>query len=299
MLCIRQYQIDDVLVVNSEPDEAEVLIADDCHSSMVGASEPSDAESRPFSAMAFLECGPPDWIPLGQTPLERHDVRPGTYEIVLRHAHYQPVHLVNQALGEGRVLRIDRVLVPGTGAVTVTTRPPNAWVEHEGKRLADGTPVTLEGLPAGEQELTLGAKGHLSTRVRIAIPHNGVAHVDRELERVPDGTLTLQLSPPEATVTLPEIKPVYQPGMKLREGPHLVIVQHPGYQNATKIVVVSGDTHARIELEALPPTTGMVNADAPQDLPDQNPHAASSSKPKGAAEDLPSASKHNDLNNAA
>ena len=279
-----------ILVVNSEPDEAEVLIADDCHSSMAGASEPSDAESEPLGwrNLNLLDCAPPDWVPLGKTPLERHDVRPGTYEIMLHHAHYQPVHLVNQALGEGRVLRIDRVLVPGTGAVTVTTRPRNAWVEHEGKRLADGTPVTLEGLPAGEQELTLGAKGHHSTRVRITIPHNGVTSVDQELERVPYGTLTLQLSPPEATVTLPKVKPVYQPGMKLHEGWHLVVVEHPGYQTATKVVEVSGDTRVRIELEAPALKMGITTASEPRIPSNPISEVTPSFKPSYPAEESPS-----------
>ena len=275
-----------ILVVNTEPEEAEVLIAPFSHVSSNGSASGIE---RLRHLYVRSEPEPPEWKPLGKTPLERHDIRPGTYQIVLRHPYYQPAHLTNQVIGEDRVLRVEKVLVPGFGAVTVTTRPRNAWVEHDGRLLAEGTPVTLEGLPAGELELTLGAEGHRTTKVRVAIPHNGVASVNRDLQRVPHGTLTLQLSPPEAMVTLPDIESVYQPGMRLLEGPLLVVVQHPGYKQATKSVIVSGDTYVQIELEALPPTPGIASTGAPKHLPDPIPNATSSSKPQDPAKDSVSA----------
>ena len=83
------------------------------------------------------------------------------------------------------MVRIERRLVRGRGALTVTATPREAWVEKDGKRLAEGTPVTLEDLPAGRVELTLGAAGYLPLSVGVEIPKGGLTRVERKLERQP------------------------------------------------------------------------------------------------------------------
>ena len=69
------------------------------------------------------------------------------------------------------------------------------------------------------------------------------------LLRVPHGSLTLELEPPGARVTLPDVEPRYRPGMRLPEGPHRVIVRSSGYRTVTRTIDISGDTRVRIELE--------------------------------------------------
>ena len=113
-----------------------------------------------------------------------------------------------------------------TGELTVIAEPANAWIERDGERLAEGTPVTLEGLPAGTVELTLGADEYRSLRVEVDVPKDGVGMLERTLERIPYGTLTLELEPPDATVTLPDVAPAYRSGVRLPEGQHRVIVAH-------------------------------------------------------------------------
>ena len=184
----------------------------------------------------------------GETPLQLMTVRSGTYPVTLRHPDYETARLDDQAFADGRVLRIERTMVRATGELTVIAEPANVWIERDGKRLAEGTPVTLEGLPAGTLELTLGADEYRSMRVEVDVPKDGVGMLERTLARIPYGTLTLELEPPDATVTLPDVAPAYRPGVRLPEGQHRVIVARKGFRQTVRTLEVAGDTRERIEL---------------------------------------------------
>ena len=191
---------------------------------------------------------------VGETPLELANLRPGAYNLRLRHPHYDTVHLEGQRFTDGEVLRIERTLRRGVGKLTVLTTPRNAWVERDGERLASRTPVTLEGLPAGALQLTLGANGHRTAQVRAEVPKDGLGRLQRTLEPIVYGTLTLELVPADAAVTLPDIGPPYRPGMRLPEGRHRVVAKREGYADASLEVAVPGNGEARerIELSPLP-----------------------------------------------
>ena len=184
----------------------------------------------------------------GETPLQLMTVRPGTYPVTLRHPYYETARIDDQTFADGRVLRIERTMVRATGELTVIAEPANVWIERDGERLAEGTPVTLEGLPAGTLELTLGADEYRTQRVEVDVPKDGVGILRRTLERIPYGTLTLDLEPPDASVTLPDIEPAYRPGMRLPEGQHRVIVARKGFRQAARTLDVAGDARERIEL---------------------------------------------------
>ena len=146
------------------------------------------------------------------------------------------------------MLRIERTLVGATGKLTVLTEPADAWVERDGERvLPEGTPVTLDGLPAGPLELTLGA-----LRARDDPRGGGRAegrggHAGADTAgSIPHGTLTLELDPPDATVTLPDVPPSYQSGHASagRRTPGDGSAG-PATGRVTQAVTVSGDTHTR------------------------------------------------------
>ena len=207
---------------------------------LVVETEPRGAEVTVAGAVA------------GTTPLQVRDVRAGTYPVTLRHPHYDTVLLEDQTFADGEVLRIERTLSRAAGKLTVLTEPAAVWIERDGTRLAEGTPVTLDGLPAGPLELTLGAVEHETIRVEVDIPKDGVGALERTLRRIPHGTLTLELEPPDATVTLPDIEPPYRAGMRLPEGEHRVTIRGAGYRDMTRTVTVSDDTRTRIVLEVDP-----------------------------------------------
>ena len=220
-----------------------------------GASEtPQPTPLEGGEAILVVETMPPGVEVLvgdalaGETPLQLMTVRSGTYPVALRHPDYETARLDDQAFADGRVLRIERTMVRATGELTVIAQPANAWIERDGERLAEGTPVTLEGLPAGTLELTLGADEYRPLRVEVDVPKDGVGMLERTLTRIPYGTLTLELEPPDATVTLPDVAPAYRPGVRLPEGQHRVIVARKGFRQTTRTLEVAGDTRERIEL---------------------------------------------------
>ena len=184
----------------------------------------------------------------GKTPVQLRTVQAGNHPVTLRHPDYETMLIEDQTFADGVVLRIERRLARAMGKLTVITEPANAWIERDGERLAEGTPVTLEGLPAGLLALTLGAEEHRTIRVEVDVPKDGLGMLERELARIPYGRLTLELEPSDATVTLPDISPAYRPGMRLLEGQHRVIVARTGYRQATRTLEVAGDTRVRIEL---------------------------------------------------
>ena len=197
-----------------------------------------------------------DGTPVGKTPLERSDIRAGVRQVTLRHSHYETVSQSGRRFADGRVVRIQRRLTRGRGALTVRATPRQAWVEVEGKRLAEATPVTLEDLPAGRVRVRMGAPEHRLLEVEVNIPKDGLARLERRLERVPYGSLRLDLEPSDATVRLPEVNVRYRPGVRLPQGAYRVVVQRQGYGEATRTVNISGDTRVRIALEKEGPRTG-------------------------------------------
>ena len=206
-------------------------------------------------ARLVVETSPPgvevlvDGTPVGETPLRRSDIRAGSRAVTLRHPHYETVRENRRRFRDGRVVRIRRTLVRGRGALRVTAVPRQAWVEVEGKRMAERTPVTLKDLPAGRVEVKTGAPKHRPLALEVEIPKNGLARLERRLEPVAYGSLTLELSPSDARAMLPDLGLRYRPGMRLPQGSHRVVVRREGYGEATRAVEVSGITRARIVLD--------------------------------------------------
>ena len=169
-----------VMVVVEPPSVEPETVIDDLTSDLAAVTG--------GDAILTVETDPPGTAVLvsgaevGVTPLERYDMRAGTYTVTLDHPNYETVVLKAQVLADRRVLDIRRALQPATGEVTVITRPSGGWVEHDGERVADSTPVTLKGLPSGSMILTLGAAGHRPVEVEVQVPKDSVALVSRELE---------------------------------------------------------------------------------------------------------------------
>ena len=82
------------------------------------------------------------------------------------------------------------------------------------------------------------------------------ANREQAQEPVRYGSLTLDLNPSDARVTLPDVTPRYRPGVRLREGTHRVLVRREGYREAIRRVKVSGASRVRIALEKRGPSAG-------------------------------------------
>ena len=214
---------------------------------------------------------------VGQTPLEVPDLPAGAYDVTLRHGLYETLSetiLVPDPTDPERVAtRVERTLARATGALTVLTEPAQAWIEHDGERLAERTPTTIRGLPAGPLNLTVGAQAHRPLRVSANVPKNGIEVLELTLiSSVVYGTLTLELNPDDVEVTLPDLELAYEVGMRIPEGSHSVRVSRDGYMTETRTIEVAGVTRSPISLTRNPQpfTVATTPAGAFVSLPDSD-----------------------------
>ena len=194
---------------------------------------------------------------VGQTPLEIPDLPAGAYDLTLRHDHHETlsetITVPDPADPEAVEIHLQRTLARATGALTVVTEPARAWIEHDGERLAERTPTTIRGLPAGPLKLTVGAQAHQPLQVSAVVPGNGVGVLELTLtSNVVYGALTLELTPADAAVTLPDLELPYAAGMRIPEGRHSVRVSRDGYMPEARTVEVAGVTRSPISLTRNP-----------------------------------------------
>ena len=228
----------------AEPDPGPVADAD--------APAPADDGS----AVLVVETAPPgarvllDGDEIGVTPLFTA-MPAGEHAVTLQHPLFNTVELSAQRLAPGEELRIDRELVRATGALRVVGAPADAWIDHEGRRMAEGLPATLEGLPTGPAVLDAGADGHVPATVTAEVERDATVTVELHLERLL-GTLTLVLEPPGADVVLAGVEDPYVQGMELAHGTHTVEVASAGYRSASRTFEVAGATTVAVSLEPVP-----------------------------------------------
>ena len=188
---------------------------------------------------------------VGRTPLELTDLPAGDYRLTLNHPLYENV-TVEETLASGAAALVERTLVRATGALTIGSDPRGAWVEVNGD-LVGTTPTTLEGLPAGDLTLTLGAEDYHNEEVAAVVRKDTTTEITVSLKSsISYGTLTLTPTPADATITLPDIAERYAPGMPLPQGTYSVTVSRQGYVSQTRTVDVTGDARLAVALAVDP-----------------------------------------------
>ena len=159
------------------------LAADDSSPVQLDVAEPHWPSSADGGAILVVETDPPTAEVLvagrrvGETPLRLAGLPTGAFDITLRHPYYEAVELANQAFESRRELHIKRSLTRATGGLIVTTEPPGAWVELNGRRVVQRTPGTLRNVSAGPARLTVGAVGHRPTNVLVEVPNGGMGYL--------------------------------------------------------------------------------------------------------------------------
>ena len=229
------------------PDDAEPAPAPP----PVAASPASPATLAVYTTPAGAEVLLDD-AKVGETPLELEELAAGEHTLVLRHPLYETVELP-ATLTAGEQTRIERTLARARGALEVITAPPGAWVESDGERWPEVTPTTRDELLAGPLTLAIGAEGYTARDVAAVVVKNETSTVRVDLESsIVYGTLTLALTPADATVTLPDVAETYRPGVRLPAGEYRVQVSRAGFVAETRAVTVSGDTSADFSLAVDP-----------------------------------------------
>ena len=244
------------LAPSSEPSSQEELTP-------VLANAAEQRQAVPTLSTLVVETTPPGADVLiagqvvGQTPLEVPGLSAGEYDVTLRHGLYatlsEAITVPDPADPSQSAIRMERTLARATGALTVRSEPAGAWIERDGKRLAEQTPATIRGLPAGPLTLTIGAQAHQPLQVNANVPKNGLGTLELTLERsITYGTLMLELTPDDAEVTLPDLGLAYESGMRIPEGSLSVRVGREGYVPETRTIEVAGMTRSRISLTPQP-----------------------------------------------
>ena len=202
-----------------------------------------------------------DGVKVGETPLELADLAAGVYALTLRHPLYETVELPAEELFPGRTTTVGPKLVPATGDLEVITNPAGAWVEVDGERWESTTPTTVTAVRAGPVTLVVGAEGYNRRRVSAEVAKKETRTVRVDLEsNIVYGTLTLEVRPADANVTLLDVEPEYSPGIRLPEGDYRVRVSRVGYRPESRSVPVAGDTTASFALAVDPqPFTVLVS----------------------------------------
>ena len=189
-----------------------------------------------------------DGVELGRTPLSREDLRPGSYTLNLQSPYYVDRE-VAVTLVDGVVFKEDYVLQAGTGQLTVLSEPAGAAVYIDDQDTGEVTPVTLNDVVAGTRALSLRLEGYQTTAAQtVTVEEEQTAQVSETLRKT--WRLTVNTTPGDAAIRLPDISPAYRPGMDLLPGEYRVEVSAPEHVSQTRTVpLVDSDQVLNIVLE--------------------------------------------------
>ena len=157
--------------------------------------------------------------------------------------------------------------------LTLDLRPVDAGVE-----LPDIEEQYVPGMSLNtcSVRVKVHKEGYLAKTVVIDLEEDTQASITLDEAPPPrpapptSGTLTLQLSPADAEVTLPDIRQRYRPGVTVPLGRLRVMVRREGFRSFERTVAVTGDTVVPVELTPLPPTRltlDLFPSDAEVELP--------------------------------
>lgn len=183
-----------------------------------------------------------DDLHLGQTPIQKDDIRPGTYRLKLDpgdgskryegqiRLYSGTVSTVlwsftgNQPTGTGEILELEPLPTNSRAELSVVTVPEGSTVQLNNTTYGL-SPVILDEAQPGQYSLSLNAVGHIKKTISVQISSGFRLNIFSRLERSSDSldTSTVLLAPPEATAsagatptptpsTLPTPTPVPIPG---------------------------------------------------------------------------------------
>ena len=175
-----------------------------------------------------------DGVELGRTPLSREDLRPGSYTLSLQSPYHADLE-VPVTLADGVVFKEDYVLQAGTGQLTVLSEPAGAAVYIDDHDTGEVTPVTLNDVTAGTRALSLRLVGYQTTEAQtVTVEKEQTARVSETLRKT--WRLTVNTTPSNAVILLPDISPAYRPEIDLLPGEYRVEVSAPHYVPQTRTV---------------------------------------------------------------
>ncbi|TVR58116.1 MAG: hypothetical protein EA420_17950, partial [Candidatus Competibacteraceae bacterium] len=154
---------------------------------------------------------------------------PGEYEVEVTREGY--VARRESVRIEDRDITTTLTLEPAKFGLTIRPQPEDAQV-----RLRDGALTYQPGvaLAPGEYEVEVSREGYVSRTFPVTIVNREV-EVPVVLEEVPPPPqygLTVRAEPADAQIRVLDIRPAYEPGMRLEPGSYTIEVSKSGYETA-------------------------------------------------------------------
>lgn len=167
-----------------------------------------------------------DSVHLGQTPVEKQDFRPGTYQLRVepeapgRQPYETQIHLYagskttvlwsfasqSELTGTGDILELEPLPSKERSELSVITSPEGASVNLNSTTYGL-SPVILDEVEPGQYTLSVQAVGHLQKSMSVALQKGYRLHIYSRLEKEKDG----QAQAAEATTATPSPSPIPSP----------------------------------------------------------------------------------------
>jgi hypothetical protein len=177
------------------------------------------------------------------------ELEPGSHQIAINAARYQPFAATVDVQGEGKKQTYAAALVPAWANVTITSEPAGAQVVIAGEERGV-TPLTTEVM-AGSQPVELRLAGFKNWTTDVQVKANEPLTVGPVRLGLPDGRLSLRSDPPGASVS---ISGVYrgQTPLDIEVRPdieHSVVFARPGYESSTRQVKLGAGERQSVNVQ--------------------------------------------------
>ena len=174
---------------------------------------------------------------VGTTPPESMEVPPGTHQLRLEKARYQPFISEITIEGEGKTQTLEAELQPDWADITITSVPTSAAVRVDSIEIGR-TPLTME-LLSGDHRITLSKEQYTDADIEIQVIAGTAATHDVLMDLKP-GTLVLNSKPEGAAVTLDQSYRGTTPLMLAvpARSSHEIMLTSPGYKSVRQQITL-------------------------------------------------------------
>ena len=194
---------------------------------------------------------------LGTTPINRHELKPGSYEIEILADRYQPWEATLEVDGGGTEQQLLAELVPGWSEVSVASTPEGATLWVDDQSLAQ-TPLVAEIL-MGTRQLQVRLPGYKTWSEELRVPNNDPMVLPAIIMEQADNIVRLSSRPSRSSVTLDGNYQGETPlELELKPGREYQFrFSKAGYRSASRALLVKEGDDSRLHLE-LPPILGQI-----------------------------------------
>jgi formylglycine-generating enzyme required for sulfatase activity len=178
--------------------------------------------TQPADALVKL-----DGKAIARTPVEGMEISAGLHKLEISHSYYAPYSEAIDVRSGDRLLRkLDLQL--GMGRIKLLSNPKGAWVELDGRRLEQVTPIEIE-VKSGPHEITMGQLERRPASQSIELKAEETLSVNLSLNIDPHGTVEFKVKPVGAKIEFIAEQISYRAGMRIPIGEYSLRVSKRGY----------------------------------------------------------------------